>query len=97
MTTTLEKRHRCGGALVAGEVRLLLEPTAGISILYLVDGWTCDRCREELIDRRTALQGSQTPTVAWHSEPEGIISTWLDEIKFETITAGTRLPEALVY
>jgi hypothetical protein len=75
-----------------------LEPTDGISILYLVDGWTCDRCHEELIERRTALevQASQTPTVAWHPNPERISTTSLDEIKFEPITAGTRSPEALV-
>lgn len=61
-------RHRCGGTLVAGEVQVVFDESAGISLAYRVNGFICDQCHEQLIDRETAvqLQASQTPTMAWN-------------------------------
>jgi hypothetical protein len=96
MTMTLaENRHRCGGELVAREIQLVLEEIPGLSIVYVVDGFECSGCHEQLIDRKTTvqLQTSQIPTVTWHGEQ--LSTTRLDAIKFYPSTAATR-SEALI-
>ena len=89
---TTPKQHRCGGALVARDVQLVLE-NDGMSLAYRVHGFVCNKCHEQLIDRETALQlqASQTPTIAWR---DGAASTQLDA-RFNPLTAGTPL-EAVV-
>jgi hypothetical protein len=93
---TAEKKHRCGGTLVAHEVQIVLDENAAISFGYIVHGFICNKCGERLIDRETAfeLQASQTPTIAWHSG-KGVSSTRLDAIRFDPLTAATP-QEALV-
>lgn len=83
-----DRKHRCGGALVARDVQVVFDESASISIGYIVRGLICNKCHEQLIDRETALQlqASQTPTIAW--QPRPVASTWL--MKFDLLTAGTR-------
>lgn len=73
---TTGRQHRCGGTLVPRDVQILDE-REGMLLGYIVPGLVCDKCREELIDRDTALkmQGSQTPTVSW---PRQTATTRLD-------------------
>lgn len=86
---TAERKHRCGGDLLGGQVQVVFEESDDISFGYRVQGFICNKCREHLIDRETALQlqVSQTPTIVWH--PKGVGSTWLDAMRFEPLTAGT--------
>jgi len=86
---TTERKHRCSGELDAREVQVVLDGSDGISMIYRVHGFVCNKCHEQLIERETAheLQASQTPTVTWH--PRRPASTQLDELKFDPLTAGT--------
>jgi YgiT-type zinc finger domain-containing protein len=88
-TETAVRRHRCGGALVAREVQVVLNEGDDISLSYRVHGFICDKCHEQLIDRETALQlqASQTPTIAWNARR--VASTELKAMKFDPLTAGT--------
>jgi len=88
-----DRKHRCGGALVARNVQVVFDEGASISIGYIVHGLICNNCHEQLIDRETALQlqASQTPTIAW--QPKPVASTWLDAMKFDPLTASSfRVP-----
>ena len=84
-----QRRHRCGGTLVASAVQVLFDLADGISLGYRVHGFVCDTCHEQLIDRETAfeIQASQTPTIAW--QPRRAASTWLDVMRFAPLTAST--------
>ncbi len=86
---TTDRKHRCGGALVARDVQVVFDESASISMGYRVHGFICNKCHEQLIERETALQlqASQTPTIAWC--PRRVNSTRLDAMKFDPLTAGT--------
>jgi hypothetical protein len=63
-----ERRHRCGGVLVTRHVQIVSDDESGdFSLGYVVHGFVCNGCHEQLIDRATALQlqASQIPTVGW--------------------------------
>jgi hypothetical protein len=85
-----ERKHRCGGVLMAREVQVVIDDSTGMSLSFRVDGFVCDKCHEQLIDRETALhlQPSQTPTVIWHAGSV-VASTWLNSMRFDPLTAGT--------
>lgn len=88
-----DRKHRCGGVLAAQNVQVVLEKD-GMSFGYVVPGLVCDRCTEQLIDRKIALelQASQTPTVAWHAE--AVATTQLNATVFEPVRASSVVPAA---
>ena len=92
---TTERKHPCGGELLAREVQVVFDESDNISLSYRAQGFICNKCHEQVIDSDTALhlQASQTPAIAWY--PGRVDRTWPDAVKFDPFTAGTA-KEALV-
>lgn len=77
---TTERKHRCGGILRPEEVWVRLEGDRFI-FAFLVPGLTCEKCREELVDRDTAvaIQRSRTPDAIYVLLDQGPWSTALPD------------------
>jgi hypothetical protein len=62
------QKHRCGGTLQVHDVQVRTEGN-GLSLVRVVQGLVCDKCKEELIDRdqMARLESSQTPDAIWFS------------------------------
>lgn len=95
---TAGQRHRCGRGILQHQEVQIRDEREGMVLMYLVPGFACDACGEELIDRETqrTYEATQTPLVILTSPSTARSTTELPDSIFGDRPPVVRTPDVEV-